>query len=79
MTQRNGLGGKGWIIAVIVVLAILALFMGDSDDSYKNTLESGQKKYYSGQPMTQQEYNAVKNINKWKSSQGSKTYSEWGN
>ena len=31
MTQKNGSGGKGWISAVIVVLVILALFMGSSD------------------------------------------------
>lgn len=79
MTQKNSSSGKGWIIAGIIILVILTLLSGGSDDSYRQTLESGQKKYYSGQPMTKQEYNAVKGFNKWKSSQGSKTYSEWGN
>ena len=77
MTVNNSSGGKGWVIAGIIILVILVLLAGDSDDSYRQTLESGQKKYYSGQSMTQQEYNAVKGFNKWKSTQGSKTYSEW--
>ena len=46
-------------------------------DDYRKTLEEGQRKYYSGEKMTKEEYNAVKGFNEWKSKQGSKTYSDW--
>ena len=68
----------GIILAMLIAVALLGGCTSSSKDSYKDTLVSGQKKYYSGQPMTKQEYNAVKNFNKWKSSQGSKTYDQWG-
>ena len=80
MSQKNSLGGNILIILICAaIIGILALAVGGSDDSYRETLESGQRKYYSGQPMTQQEYNAVKGFNDWKDSQGSKTYDNWGN
>ncbi|MCI7727070.1 MAG: hypothetical protein MSH58_08050 [Clostridiales bacterium] len=65
----------GSIIAVSLMTGILS---GCTDNSYEKDLESGRQKYYSGQPMTKGEYDAVKNFNKWKSSQGSKTYDQWG-
>ena len=80
MSQKNSTGGNILIILICVaIIGILVLAVGGSDDSYGKILESGQRKYYSGQPMTQQEYNAVKGFNKWKDSQGSKTYDNWGN
>lgn len=80
MSQKNNLGGNVLIILIcVVIIGILAFAFGSSDNSYRETLESGQHKYYSGQPMTQQEYNAVKGFNDWKDSQGSKTYDNWGN
>ena len=67
------------IALVVSLLALMLLCTGcGSDDSYRRTLESGQAKYRSGQPMTKQEYNAVKNFNNWKANQGSKTYDQWG-
>ena len=80
IVENNNNKGTGIIIA-IVIIALLALFgsCSNSDDDYRNTLESGQRKYYSGEKMTKEEYNAVKGFNKWKSNQGSKTYSDWDN
>lgn len=66
-----------WIVLAACLLVMLLFCTGCSDDSYRQTLESGQRKAYSGQPMTKQEYNAVKNFNKWKANQGSKTYDQW--
>ena len=75
--------GKGSVWAVILVVILLLACVGscssDSDDEYRKTLESGQQKYYSGQEMTREEYNAVKSFNKWKENQGPKTYSDWDN
>ena len=48
-------------------------------DDYKDTLNSGMEKYYSGEKMTEKEYKAVKGFNEWKSKQGSKSYSDWDN
>ena len=66
-------------IAVFIVAALSACFLvGCSDDSYRDTLNSGLNKYYSGQNMNRSEYNAVKSYNNWKSKQGSRSYSDWG-
>lgn len=68
-------------ICVILAIGVSSLFIltgcSSSSDSYRDTLNSGLSKYYSGSSMTRQEYNAVKSYNNWKSKQGSKTYSEW--
>lgn len=70
--------GSGWIVVVVVILILLAGVWGHNDDSYRNTLETGLNKYYSGQSMTKDEYNAVKGFNDWKANQGSKPYNQWG-
>lgn len=70
--------GSGWIVVAVLVLILVVLFSGHDDSNYRNTLESGLNKYYSGQSMTKGEYNAVKGFNDWKANQGSKTYSQWG-
>ena len=67
-------------IAVLVIAALSACLLAGcgSDDSYRDTLNSGLNKYYSGQNMSKSEYNAVKSFNNWKENQGSKSYSDWG-
>ena len=78
--MENGQGGSkfGIVIVVIVLLVLLGSCVGgNSDDEYRKTLESGQRKYYSGESMTRDEYNAVKGFNDWKSKQGEKSYSDW--
>lgn len=67
-------------IAIFIagVFVVCTLAGCGSDDSYRNTLESGLNKYYSGQDMDRSEYNAVKSFNNWKEKQGSKSYSDWG-
>lgn len=63
--------------ALILALALSLLLCSCGSDEYSNTLKSGLNKYYSGQTMTKQEYNAVKGFNKWQASQTPKTYSAW--
>ena len=62
---------------VFAVLAVCSLTGCGSDDSYRDTLNSGLNKYYSGENMSRSEYNAVKSFNNWKANQGSKSYSDW--
>lgn len=67
------------LLLAFSLIALLGLCTGCGDGGdYRRTLESGQQKYLTGQPMTKQEYNAVKNFNNWKSNQGTKTYNQWG-
>lgn len=62
------------------MLLAVGMFSGcSSNDDYKDTLNSGMEKYYSGEKMTEKEYKAVKGFNEWKSKQGSKSYSDWDN
>ena len=76
--NKNSSGNSFLVLIVVLVLLALIGSCSNSDDDYKNILESGQKKYYTGQAMTKQEYDAVKSFNNWKSKQGQKTYSDWG-
>lgn len=67
-------------ILVLVVAGLMAVMLAGcgNDDSYRDTLNSGLNKYYSGENMTRSEYNAVKSFNNWKSKQESKSYNDWG-
>ena len=69
---------KYFLMLVMAILASVMLTGCGSDDSYRDTLNSGLNKYYSGENMSKSEYNAVKSYNNWKSKQGSKSYSDWG-
>lgn len=69
---------KRIVIIAITVLTACFLTGCGSDDSYRDTLNSGLNKYYTGQSMSKSEYNAVKSFNNWKANQGSKSYSDWG-
>ena len=73
-------GNRKKRIAMLIIAALSACFLTGcgGNDSYRDTLNSGLNKYYSGQSMSKSEYNAVKSYNNWKSSQGSKTYDGWG-
>ena len=75
---------KKWIIGGVLLVLFSAIVgagysdgLSNAENDYRRTLESGQKKYYSGQKMTKEEYNAVKSFNDWKSKQGTKKYSDW--
>jgi len=74
MEKKSGGFGAFWI-----VLLLLALLGSCTDSNYEETLERGREKYYTGQEMTKEEYNAVKGFNEWKFKQGEHTYSEWDN
>jgi len=72
-------GGIG-IIGIIIVIIVLLVSIGScekSNDDDKETLKSGLEKYYSGDPMTKEEHDAVKYYNDWKNKQGEKTYDQW--
>ena len=76
--ENNQNGSKlGIVILVVIAILLLGSCGSSSDDDYRETLESGQRKYYTGEDMTKEEYDAVKSFNKWKSKQGEKSYSEW--
>ena len=79
MEKKSGGFGGFWIVLVLVLLLGSCSNTSSSRDSYRDTLERGQQKYYSGQKMTKEEYNAVKSFNKWKANQGEKSYSDWDN
>lgn len=66
------------IMMVIMCVGMMGLFTGcSSDDDYKDTLNSGLQKYYNGDNMSKEEYNAVKSYNNWKDKQSEKKYSDW--
>lgn len=78
--NNNATLGK-WIIIIGIIVVFLAI-VGSCDDSesdYRKTLESGTKKYYSGESMTKEEYEAVKDFNEWMDDQKDKSYDEWDN
>lgn len=69
-------------IAAIIVFIWLAsggYKSSNKSSSYSDTLRSGEEKYWSGESMTKEEYNAVKNYHNWLDEQGDKTYNEWDN
>lgn len=66
------------VFVVGLTLMLMAAATGcSSDDDYRELLERGQEKYYNGEEMSREEYNAVKSFNDWKDKQGGKTYDEW--
>lgn len=68
----------GIIIAIVIVITVIgSCSNSNSNGKYKDTLDSGMKKYYNGDPMTKEEHDAVKNFNDWKNNQGEKTYDKW--
>lgn len=68
------------IALTLICTGLIGTFTGCSDnDDYRDTLESGLNKYYSGEKMSKSEYNAVKNFNNWKDKQSDKTYGDWDN
>ena len=68
-----------FLLAGLLVALLTGLTACSSDDSYRQTLNSGIQKYQRGEAMSREEYNAVKGFNEWRSNQGEKTYSAWGN
>lgn len=79
MANNKSGGGSTILIIILIILLVAGIGScgGDNDDEYKKMLESGQEKYYNGEPMTREEYDAVNSFNEWKDKQGSKTYDEW--
>jgi len=75
--QNSGGGSAVGVILVIIILIGLIGSCGSSDDEYRDTLDSGLEKYYNGDKMSKDEYDAVKGFNKWKDKQGEKTYDDW--
>lgn len=83
MANNNGnsSGGGSTILVIICIIVILGLFgsCSNNDDEYKKTLNSGMEKYYNGEKMTKEEYNAVNGYLEWEDDQKDKTYNDWNN
>ena len=78
---NNNKNGGSTIFAIIGVLLVIALFGSCSggNSKYDDDLNSGMKKYYSGEKMSEDEYNAVKDYNELKDKNTDKTYDDWDN
>lgn len=80
MTNGKGLGGGSIIlviIGIVIILSLLGSCSSGGSSKYENDLNNGLNKYYNGEKMNEDEYNAVKNFNDWKEKQGEKTYDDW--
>ena len=78
----NNSNNKGSIFPIIICIIIALCLFGScsSDDSkYKNTLNDGLKKYYNGEKMDKDEYDAVKGFKNWQDKQSEKSYDDWDN
>lgn len=79
--QKSG-GGGSTILTIIIILILLSLIGSCSSggsSKYDDDLKSGIEKYYNGEKMNEDEYDAVKDYNDWKDKQGEKTYDDWDN
>lgn len=55
---------------------------GDDEPTYEENLNSGLDKFYSGEEMNENEYNAVNDFFEWEMNGGEdqeKTYEDWSN
>lgn len=80
MTNGKGSGGGSIIlviIGIVIILSLLGSCSSGGSSKYENDLNNGLNKYYNGEKMNEDEYNAVKNFNDWKEKQGEKTYDDW--
>ena len=78
--KGKGNGSSPLLIVVVVIVLLSALGScggSSSDDSYKETLNNGLEKYYNGDEMTKEEYDAVKSYNKWKYKNSDHDYDSW--
>ena len=69
------------ICACILLSSFLVVGLSGcgSNDKYADTVKSGVSKYYSGESMTKEEYQAAKGYLDWKEKNSSQTYSQWDN
>ena len=68
------------IIAFAIAIGVLLTSCGKPvswDSEYGKTLKSGIEKYNNGEPMTKQEYNAVKDYKEWEEKNSEQTYDSW--
>ena len=85
MANNTGNNGGSFItIAIIVIAIIMGVATCNSDNSSSrqkqaDTLKSGLNKYYSGENMSKEEYDAVKSFNNWQYKNSEHTYSSWDN
>ena len=64
------------LLLVVMAISAFSLF-GCSESDYEKNLRSGYEKYQTGGKMSGDEYKAVNDFNKWKSSNSEKTYDQW--
>lgn len=67
------------ILAILGFATIIPSLSSSNDDksSYEENLRSGMTKYYSGEKMSREEYNAISNYMDWKDKQTDKSYNDW--
>ena len=73
-------GSSPLLVVAVFILLLVALGScggSSSDDSYKETLNNGLEKYYNGDEMTKEEYDAVKSYNNWKYKNSDHDYDSW--
>ena len=74
---------KGLIATVVIVVLLLGMIgscsgaSSKSSDRYRQNMESGLQKYYNGEKMNEEEYNAVKDYQNWKYKNSEHTYDDW--
>ncbi|HIW21036.1 MAG TPA: hypothetical protein H9887_03320 [Candidatus Dorea intestinavium] len=80
-SQKDHTGRNIGLVLVIMIAFIWLLGSCSNSDSssskYDQDLESGYEKYQSGEDMSEDEYNAVKNFNNWREKNTDKSYDEW--
>lgn len=80
MAANNNSKTPTWLVVVVIILLLGALGScseSSSSDSYRDTLDSGLKKYYNNEKMNKQEHDAVESFNKWKHNNSDHKYNDW--
>lgn len=68
-----------YVLIILIGLSILGACsnLSGHESKYDRDLENGIEKYENGQDMTEDEYNAVKNMKDWSEKNSTKSYDEW--
>lgn len=72
---------KKKLVLFLAILGVAGIVLSGcgGESQYDKDFQNGMDKYRNGEKMTEGEYNAVKDYQKWESKQGEKTFDEWDN